>query len=209
MYHTRQERVARARRHLVGSVEVVRLGELLDEGAAAPGGGAGRARGRGRRRGPRARRQAGVRAAAPPPLARPPRGVGAVQLERPRAREQARVGRGRALVAPHLAGRAARERERELGRDRRRPRGLARARAGRVILYFTEGIVGVVHCRCDIKAAACNKIETFRLTVASYLAHAVLLVFLELATLVSYIDFHVSVITGAEVFYTYVRHVAR
>lgn len=31
-----------------------------------------------------------------------------------------------------------------------------------VILYFTERKVAAVHCRCDIKAAACNKIETFR-----------------------------------------------
>lgn len=34
--------------------------------------------------------------------------------------------------------------------------------SGCVILYFTERIVAAVHCRCDKKAAACNKIETFR-----------------------------------------------
>lgn len=170
------------------SVEVVRLGELLDERAAAPGGGAGGACGRGERRGEmhgtQRRRQARVRAAAalaavrgarPLASSRPQVRVGAVQLELP-AGEQARVPRvrraavqvrvcgRRALVALHLAG--GRAAETELGRAaalrrRRTAVKLGRVSGGCVVLYFTDRIVGVVHCRCDIKAAACNKIETF------------------------------------------------
>lgn len=168
------------------SVEVVRLGELLDERAAAPGGGAGGARrGRSARGGGAQGRQARLRPAAPlvaphpvraaPLRAVPQVGVRSVQLELS-LREQlpsfgrpvrARVRRRRALITLHF-GRAAPTARRLRGRaplsDRQfRVVKVRTVSSGCEILYFTERKVAAVHCRCDIKAAACNKIETFRL----------------------------------------------
>lgn len=115
------------------SIKMVRLGELLDERAAAPGGGArgGRAAcGEGGERG-----ESGVSGASG---RRAQVGVGAV--ERAALEQAPRVRRRRALVAPHAGP------------------GVG----GGCVLYFTEIQAAAVHCRCDIKAAACNKIYTFR-----------------------------------------------
>lgn len=154
------------------SIEMMRFGELFDEGAAAPGGGAGGARrrradgGGGCMRGRKAR----VRPAASFPLdpvyapfaqVR----VGPVHVELP-VREQpthlprsvrVRVGCRRALVPLHLhpATRVVRcvtPLDRQFSEVIR-----GDVSSGCVILYFTDRQVGAVSCRCDIKAAACNK----------------------------------------------------
>lgn len=100
-------------------------------------------------------------------------GVGAVHLQLPVGEQAARVGRsvqarvgGRgAFVALHFGHLGAAD---VVGggaalRDRLFGVVMVGTVSGEcVILYFTERKVAAVHCRCDIKAAACNKIERFK-----------------------------------------------
>lgn len=170
------------------SIKMMRFGELFDKGATTPSGGARGAGGGGRRgdgehRAQR-RRQARVRAAAALPAAYqllsallgtlPQIGIRAIHVEfsvrqqppRVRASIQICVRRRGAFVTFYFcrfttAGIFGRVTSLD---GRKFSVVIVRyVSSGCVILYFTERQVAAVHCRCDIKAAACNKIERFRL----------------------------------------------
>lgn len=144
------------------SVEMVRLGELFDEGAAAPGGGAGGAggarRGEGGRWHGRGGRQARLRATAPLPASAPLRPplptlpqvrirtidlIFPLRQQPPRLRpsEEITVRRRRAFVTFHFGRSAASRIVRRLGPMHYRQLGIVIVRdvsSECVILYFTE-----------------------------------------------------------------------
>lgn len=168
------------------SIEMMGFGELFDKCAAAPGGGTSGARGDGGGGGgghSTQRSQARVRAAAPLSPAVQSRSallrtlpqirIGTVHVkfpfrqEPPRLRTavQVRVRSRRTFVPFHFRRLATTHLLRCLASLNDRQFSIVIVKyvsSGCVILYFTDRKVAAVHCRCDIKAAACNKIERFR-----------------------------------------------